>query len=228
MEEEVTEDRETEEEEVMVEVEETSGDRETPDASTAEKKVISHATAPNLDRNDPEDAITAGKKDIERPNALREEVEVVEEEADEDVTMMEVATTLMPRASSVGRSDTCRGTAIKQEERPVTSVGSRDISQPTARMLRTNPTTSATSADQPSTSWPTARSSMATVRMICPSPSASSATRKDTWRGTVHRTRMEQVVNEEGDEPVTDAETPDTLSETVPKPTKQELTSRSR
>ena len=207
---------EVEEEDTEAETEDTEEeamdeDLETQDVITVEKKDISLETVINQDKRETEDVTTAEKKDIEHRTALLEDQEVEEVEEEE--------TTLMPPASNVVKLDTCLGTVINREAKHVTSVENRDIWLPTVLMLLNNlPMTFVISVGQMNTNWlNVTNTTLSLTTTPFPSQNVTSVTKKDTWPGTVLRTRMEPTQREV--ERVMDVETLDTSFETVLKPT---------
>jgi len=204
-EEEEVEDTATGMEDTEEEVEEDTG-RETLDVTTVEKKDTSLETVRSQGRRDQEDASTVEKKAIGLLTVLREEAVVEAEEVEE-----EEATTIVPRASSVVRPDTCLGIVTNREASRAISVENKDTWQPTAQMQEKPLRTSATSVVQPNTNWP----SVTRVRKwtAFPSRSVLSATKKDTWPGTALRSRMDP--HPEVEEPAMDVATQATLSGTA-------------
>ena len=214
-----TEDMDREEEEVVVMEE----DHETQAVITVEKKDISLETVINQGKRETEDVTTVEKKDIEHRTVLLEDQE--EEVAVEEVEEEEEETTLMLPASNAVKLDTCLGTVINREAKPVTSVENRDIWLLTVLMLLNSlPMTSVISVGQPNTNWlNVTNTTLSPMTTPFPSQNVTSATKRDTWLGTVLRTRMEPTQREE--EPVMDVEIQDTSFGTVLKPTTRVLMS---
>lgn len=171
---------------------------ETEAVTTAEKRVTSLVTVLNRGRSEAAAAIAAVRRVTDRLTVPPETL----------VQVAAAAADLTARASNAVSPDTCRGTAMplvvavaavvaSSGRSRVTSVVKWVIWLPAAPMRTRRTATSAISADRTSTSWLTVPNTIGRRQMTCRLLSATSVTRRDTWRATARRTKTGAIRKQE-------------------------------